>query len=381
MRQEATSPLILASTQQTIGIVVGVIVAVGWLLYFVANIRRARPEVGSEIELAANRKPYLDDEELEGPRLEKALGWGLVCLTILGVGLPLYWLAEPGRQAGAVDNFEETFAHRGEGLYATTEEGGFNCAGCHGGVSGGKVPYTLTDPVTGDLRQVSWTAPSLDDVTLRMTDDQLREVLIYGRPYSPMPAWGLEGGGPMNEQQIENLIDYLHSVAITPEEAKERAAESARLELDRLRGLEDALAEAEEKAANPGPDDDPDELEAAVDRIRAEIELGQEATMGAALFNVNCARCHTLGWSYDEPQEPGAGGFGPPLYNVLNQFPDEEEHYDFVAVGRAFGEQYGVQGKASGRMPYFSNVLTEEQIKAIVDYERSLARRNEEGAR
>ena len=371
--------MILASTQQTVGIVVGVLIAVGWLVYFVANVRKARPELGSEIELAANRKPYLDDEALEGPRLEKALGWGLVCLTIIGVGLPLYWLAEPGRQAGAIANFDETFASRGEGLYATTAEGGFNCAGCHGGVSGGNVPYTLTDPVSEELRQVSWEAPSLDDVALRMTEEQLREVLVYGRPFSPMPAWGLEGGGPLNEQQIDNLIAYLQSVAITPDEAKARSEEKAQAELDRLRNLEEALAAAEDKADNPGPEDDPEELEAEVDRIRAEIEIGQEASMGAALFNVNCARCHTLGWSYDEPAQPGAGAFGPPLYNVLEQFPLEEEHYDFVAVGRAFGEQYGVQGKASGRMPYFSNLLTEEQINAIVAYERELAEQNQEG--
>jgi len=373
--------VILASTQQTVGIVVAVLILAGWLLWFVANIRRARPELGSEIELAANRKPYLDDEALEGPRLDKALGWGLVCLTIIGVGLPLYWLAEPGRQAGAIDNFDETFADRGEGLYATTEEGGFNCAGCHGGVSGGNVPYTLTDPVTGDLRQVSWYAPSLDDVALRMSDEQLREVLVYGRPFSPMPAWGLEGGGPMNEQQIDNLIAYLKSVAITPEEAKQRQTELAETELDRLRGLETALADAESelRGLEPGSTDR-QTIQTQVDALRAQIEVDQDASMGAALFNVNCARCHTLGWSYYEPKEPGGGAFGPSLDNVLEQFPDEEEHYDFIASGRAFGERYGLQGKASGRMPYFANVLTEEQIRAIVTYERRLAR-NAEGAR
>jgi mono/diheme cytochrome c family protein len=361
----------LASTQQTIGIIVGVVIAVGWLLYLLANIRRARPELGSEIELAANRKPYLDDEALEGPRLEKALGWGLVCLTIIGVGLPLYWLAEPGRQAGAIDDFDETFADRGEALYATTEEGGFNCAGCHGGVSGGNVPYTLTD-ADGTLRQVSWYAPSLDDVALRMTEDQLREVLVYGRPYSPMPAWGLEGGGPLNEQQIDNLIAYLNSVKISEEEARERSTERAEQELERLRNLEGALEDAEGQLLEAEADDR-DAIELQIDSLRAEIEYAQPATMGAALFNVNCARCHTLGWSYYEPEEPGGGAFGPPLTNVLDQFPDEEEHYDFVAVGREFGERYGQQGKASGRMPYFAGLLTEQQIRQIVRYERQLA--------
>ena len=100
--------------------------------------------------------------------------------------------------------------------------------------------------------------------------------------------------------------------------------------------------------------------------------------MGAALFNVNCARCHTLGWSYFEPGQPGEGAFGPPLYNVLRQFPDPVEHIDFVTIGRAFGERYGQQGKASGRMPYFQNLLTPEQIEEIVEYERELAEQIEE---
>jgi hypothetical protein len=84
-----------------------VLVVAGWGLYLLANVRRSKPEVGSEIELAANRKQYLDDDQLEGPRLDRVLRWGLISLSIVGVGLPLYWLAEPGRQSGAVSNFDE----------------------------------------------------------------------------------------------------------------------------------------------------------------------------------------------------------------------------------------------------------------------------------
>ena len=43
----------------------------GWALYAFANIRRSRREIGSEIRLAANRKPYYDDEILEGKKLER----------------------------------------------------------------------------------------------------------------------------------------------------------------------------------------------------------------------------------------------------------------------------------------------------------------------
>jgi mono/diheme cytochrome c family protein len=357
-------------------------VVTGWVLYLLANVRRSKPEVGSEIELAANRKQYYDDDELEGPRLDRVLRWGLISLSIIGVGLPLYWLAEPGRQSGAVSNFEETFVARGAELFAPTADGGFNCAGCHGGAQGlgGEVPYTLTEyeydengEVVRDdegnpettLRQVSWWAPALNTVALRMTEEQIRQVLVYGRPFSPMPAWGIEGGGPMNEQQIDNLIAYLESIAISPEEAQEQAQEEAEAEVERLATLQSQLRE--EQAA-----EDPDEATIAL--LEREISYNQPATLGAALFNLNCARCHTAGWSYDEPEAPGGGAMGPSLYNVLTQFPDETEHYEWVANGTEVGEQYGVQGQNdAGAMPYFGRQLSREQIQAIVNYERELA--------
>jgi mono/diheme cytochrome c family protein len=359
-----------------------VLVVAGWGLYLFASVRRAKPEVGSEIELAANRRPYLDDEQLEGPRLDRALRWGLISLTIVGVGLPLYWLAEPGRQSGAVSNFSDTFVSRGAALFAPTADGGFNCAGCHGGAQGlgGQVPYTLTEykydengqilrdkdgkPETS-LRQVSWRAPALNTVALRMTEDQIRNVLTYGRPFSPMPAWGIEGGGPMNAQQIQNLIDYLESIAITPEEAQKQAQDNAEAEVERLSTLQSQLQKEQAKA-------DPDQ--STINQLERQISYNQPATLGAALFNLNCARCHTAGWSYDEPEAPGGGAMGPSLYNELTQFPDKDEHYDWVANGTKVGAQYGQYGQNdSGAMPFYSRQLTRAQIEAIVNYERDLA--------
>ena len=45
---------------------------------------------------------------------------------------------------------------------------------------------------------------------------------------------------------------------------------------------------------------------------------------------------------------------------------------DFVKSGSEYGQRYGVQGQGSGRMPAFGSLLTDEQIKAIVEYVRSL---------
>jgi mono/diheme cytochrome c family protein len=369
--------LVATSVQQSVAYVIVAILTVGIILWLLGNVRRAKPEVGSEIELAANRKPYFDDEAMEGKRLDSVLRWALLSLTIIAVGLPLYWLAEPGRQSGAITNFKTTFASRGAALFAVTADGGFNCAGCHAGVAGGPVLYTMTDPVTKKLRQVEWKAPSLDDVTLRMSDDQIRYVLTYGRTFSPMPAWGLAGGGPMNDQQIDNLIAYLHSISISKDAAQKRSTANADAELKRLQDPQAALAAAKDAVAKATDEAEKLKAESQVTEVEAIIASGQRPSMGAALFNLNCARCHTGGWSFYEPQKPGSGALGPPLTNVTHQFLDPQDQIDFVTDGKKPGEKYGRQGAASGRMPFFSQLLTKEQIQAIVDYERSLAQQEQ----
>lgn len=344
-----------ASTQQTIGVFIAATFIAGWAVYVYINTRRRdaeTPPLGAEMELAPNRKRYYGDDDLEGPRLERFLGWALVLLAISAVGPIVYWLNEPSRQAGAVATFDAEAVERGRQLFLPTdspEHGAhFGCATCHGAQGeGGQVPgYAITDYL-GRTRLVTWEAPALDTARLRYPKpdagkpDQLEEIIIYGRKNTPMPAWGVEGGGPMNAQQVTDLVAYIESLTLSPAEARERARN-------------DAIEEAE-RLGRTGSDD-----ELALD--------------GEALFNTNCARCHTAGWSYDEPSVAGGGAFGFNLTNglTLRQFPDVEAHVEFIAEGSAFAEEYGVRGVGTGRMPGFGDMLTEEQIRAIVEYERSL---------
>ena len=191
----------------------------------------------------------------------------------------------------------------------------------------------------------------------------------------------------MNDQQIQTLVAYVKSLAsVAPygngkeaiQKAQASATDDSAIELKRLQGLDQSLATAQAALASATTADDKATAQSQIDALTAESALHQDKTLGAALFNLNCARCHTLGWSYDEPRSPGSGAFGPPLYNVLEQFPNEADQIDFVTNGKKFGEKYGRQGKASGRMPFFGQVLSTDQIKSIVDYERSLSARVEQ---
>ena len=188
---DLNTAIFAASTVEAIGTVVALLAVVAVLVYAAFNVRAGRREVGSELELAPNLKPYLNDDELETKKLDRALTAGLAGLVLVGVGLPAYWLAEPGRQEGAEEMFLSTFEGRGEELY--TE--GAQCNSCHGpeGV-GGVASHTILDSDNEFVAQVLWEAPALNNVLLRYDRDEVYYVLEYGRPFSPMPAWG-EGGG------------------------------------------------------------------------------------------------------------------------------------------------------------------------------------------
>jgi mono/diheme cytochrome c family protein len=335
-----------ATTQQRLGIAVVVVLVLAWLAYVITQLRRSPEPPGTEMELAPNRKPYYDDDALEGPRLTKYLFIALGLMAIAALGLPLYWVKEPGRQVGAEEGFQNRAVERGRILFLPTDspEHGlhFGCGGCHGPDGGGGVAaYTITD-FLGRQRSVQWKAPALNSVRSRYPrpenaetgHDELRTTIIYGRPNTPMPAWGVEGGGPMNAQQVTDLVAYIESIQVSPKDLKKPAA-----------------------------------------------EIG---TDGAALFDAFCARCHTKGWSFGEAEVQGGGAFGPNLTNgdTVRQFPDITSMIDFVSAGSQYEKPYGVRGVGTGRMPGFGDrgegeakingMLTEAQIRAIVEYERSL---------
>ncbi len=341
-----------------------IIILLGWVLYAFLNIRQSRSELGSEIELAANRKPYYDDETLEGPRLDRVLGLGVILLVITVIMLPLYWILEPARMAGARDAQDELFIEWGSRLFAPTGDNisAFNCAGCHGGMNGagGVAAYNLTDPATGEITAVSWKAPALNTIFYRFSDDEVRFIIEYGRPFSPMSPWGTRGGGPMNDQQIDTLLAYLHSIQIDREEC--------------------GVGEDDPKSCASGhlPSKIQDDIDTTA--LKA-VDDGTYATYGEALFNMDlasgafgCARCHTPGWSWGDPGVPGQGGLGWNLTGgaVNDHFPNEADMIAFIKNGSVNGAKYGIQGQGSGKMPGFSAMLTDEQIQAIVEYVRSL---------
>ncbi|MBO0882178.1 MAG: hypothetical protein J2P17_17940 [Mycobacterium sp.] len=368
------------------------IVGVALLLYVISNVLRGRRESGAEVELAVNRRPYLSDQELESKKLDRVLRMAFLGIGIIAIVLPLYWLHEPSRQKNATHAFDQKFAQLGEEQFAPAANGGLGCADCHGGLkaTGGTTQYTMTDASGRFVKSVTWKVPALNTLMLRFNRAEIRYILVYGRPFSPMPAWGAAGGGPQTKQQIETLIDYIQSIQIGPKAAHQEVTQGVKTEMD-----------AAKKAGHPYASEG-----------QALFNLGYYSNVAGGAFS--CGRCHTQGWSYSDAtvgdttgsHDDGNGAMGPNLTNgdTLRQFPGAviglQQQVDFVCQGSEDGKQYGIHGQGTGRMPAFcqtkkydpstddlavqlnvptqqqgnpgSGMMTRDQVQAIVQYERGL---------
>jgi cytochrome c553 len=379
MTLSTVTTVLAASTVQTVG----------------ANVRAGRDEVGSEIELAPNRKPYFDDEELETTKLNRTLAAGVILMGLVAVGLPLYWLAEPGRQSGAEEESLRIFEKRGLEQY----EEGSQCANCHGPEgSGGQAPYVLNDANGQFIANLQWRAPALNTVLQRFSRDEVFEIITLGRPGTPMVGWGAAGNGPRTDQEIDNLVDYLWSVQLSSDESRRAVATELAIQQNLL--LEDERS-------------DDGKVDAAIKQIDYDsLETGKQLfnlglESGFASGAYSCGRCHTRGASmittgegavepesavdllgpYTAYQDGAGGGYAFTLEGVIpRKFASVDALGEFLGTGSEDGIAYGNGGLGTGRMPgYLDNPNTEtpndgmysqEMVCAVAAYASTLQGEN-----
>src|SRR5688500_11393337 len=95
--------VLAASTVKAVGALRAVRTRFALVTHLAIRVLAGRSEVASGIELSPNRKLYVVDEVLEGPRLTRALIWDLVLRAVSAIGLRLCSFPDPGRQSGAVE--------------------------------------------------------------------------------------------------------------------------------------------------------------------------------------------------------------------------------------------------------------------------------------
>lgn len=292
--------------------------AVIWLSFLGVAALRSRRREG----IPPNQAPGVTDDALETRRLERIQQGAVLLSAFLAVGLAIYYLTETDRQDSFVDQFHEESVERGAALVGPDEA---DCWSCHGpsGV-GGVASYV--EKRTGV--SVSWSAPALDDIFLRYDRDVITYWITYGRGNSPMPPWGTVGGGPMNEQQIFDIVNYLESIQVSQQESlrktdtivtgqlsllenADQALERAIIEQRQLiADIEDApryadtmtdlveLARQTQEGSSRGIDRDGDNLSDA-----SEVAISELTAAAAALFDIVEIEALTF-----DPQNPATDG-------------------------------------------------------------------------
>jgi len=311
----------------------------------------------------------------------------------------MYWLPEAQRQASFQERFDEESLHRGQLIFAKPPDLpedappaefkeleksialGQGCANCHGSAGipqeGQPPPDPATfagggfaepcnvcpiDPQTNKPR-VRYQAPPLQDVYQRWDEEIIRFTIERGRPGTPMPAWGVDYGGSMTDQQITDVMAWLASL---PGNQNPPPA------------LPDECSP--EQPASPAPEDEqPEPL---------------PENCGRAIFEARCAVCHGPQGQGKEaepdesvPVEPGIPDAiwyqGMALWKGdvrhLPRGTDEDatgafgsSHLATITNGRrfAFMPQFG-EAPAQG-IPVPPYPLTLQQIIAVMEYERTL---------
>lgn len=276
------------------------VLVVAFLIY-TGNRKRSRIE-----DVPPAMRPGYSDEQLERGHLENLMQWGLVLTAVLAVFLPLYWLNERPRLQSEREQFFVQAVTRGEADYLE------NCALCHSANLGGGAAESPYD------EDATWPAPALNNIVTRYADSNnvtnVRDFIIVtlqrGRPGTPMPVWGAAYGGPMTDQQIEDVTDYVLANQVME------------------------VTEAQPVSAD---------------------------TTGQGLFEENCAKCHGADGA------AGGGLPGPSLIGVLERH-SEEDVLGILNNGIARWGQPFMPAFGANAYQYEGARYDEEALREIIAY-------------
>jgi mono/diheme cytochrome c family protein len=137
------------------------------------------------------RTPTLLDRAEDLRHLDRHRIGGLMIMAALIVAFPIYSILEPARLEAARAEIRTESIDLGRELY--TE----HCASCHGeeGLGGGMGPTLASLEFLGSV-----------------TDRQMQWLIAAGSPGTSMPAYYIDFGGPLTDEELNRLVVFLRSL-------------------------------------------------------------------------------------------------------------------------------------------------------------------------
>jgi len=132
---------------------------------------------------------------VEAPQREATIvAIGLVIVATL---VMIYLFNEPHRRDVAAEEKTSDSIERGAEMFVQY------CVPCHGPTGQGSNEGRIGAPLNTEQNQS--TDPAIGPAREKVIHDTIQR----GRPNTPMPAWGQTDGGPLNEQQITDLVTLI----------------------------------------------------------------------------------------------------------------------------------------------------------------------------
>jgi Cytochrome c len=208
------------SSQDALALVVAVIALVLFFSALALSARGRRLGRGGRPDIPPAMQPGPSDADLEKPRLEKLQGWGVALVLFFVVFIPLVWLKEPAENLAQSRQLIEDSIGRGAlevQLFSETNQSGIGCVRCHGDnptLGGGHNIFNGVLQPVPNLRTVCGSTTFNHSQIHNVVD--VRNTIMQGRPGTDMPSWSVRFAGALDDQQIQDLVEYIVSIQEVP---------------------------------------------------------------------------------------------------------------------------------------------------------------------
>jgi mono/diheme cytochrome c family protein len=266
------------------------------------------------------------------------IGTILVAVTMFITSFVL--LSEPARMADFDAGYKGRSIEAGAAIFASS------CSTCHGdngqgidGVAPALNARDLLDDTQGTplrLKEIGWSGTVRDYIKGTISSGRPRASAAFSTYARRMPTWSQDFGGPLRQDQIEYVTDFVMNWKAT--------------------AMLQSLATPTPNPNAPGTD------------LTVELPTG-DAANGELLFNGKgatvypCSACHKL---------DGTVGVGPSLKGIATTAATRKDGYDaakYIHESIVSPSKFVVEGFTDGIMPpTFAQQMTKQDLADIIAF-------------